>query len=342
MASCVSYNAVLRLQFYGREAVITNIVYASDDGFAPILGISMISLLETNRDCGEICIYILSDSISQQNCQKLESTALKYKREISFIDVSGIDVPDEIKSVRWSKSAFTRLYIDMLLGREIKKCLYLDCDTIVLKSLEGLYDTKLEGCILAAVGDCVSLGYRKNLGLASSDIYVNSGVLLIDTEKWSYNELLGFCEENIGVLRYPDQDVINGTYSKFIRQLSLENNCYTALFDFSYSDLIKFRKPSVYYSESDVNNALADPAIVHFTSSFLSLRPWVEGCQHPYADKWLEYKALSLWADEPLKKDGRSFKKKASLRIYKLLPSSMAVAVAGFLHSKVIPMLKRR
>ena len=54
-----------------------NIVYASDNNFAEILGISMISLFENNSDCSEIVVYILDDGINEDNKAKLLFVAEK-------------------------------------------------------------------------------------------------------------------------------------------------------------------------------------------------------------------------------------------------------------------------
>ena len=43
-----------------------NIVYASNDAYVPFLGISLFSLLENNRQLDKICVFVLSDSISER------------------------------------------------------------------------------------------------------------------------------------------------------------------------------------------------------------------------------------------------------------------------------------
>ena len=48
-----------------------NVLYASDDKFAGILGTSLVSLMENNRDSSEINVFILDDGISQGNKEKL-------------------------------------------------------------------------------------------------------------------------------------------------------------------------------------------------------------------------------------------------------------------------------
>lgn len=319
-----------------------NIVYASDNGFAEYLGISMLSLFESNKECEEITVYVLDDGISDDNRGYIESITKSYSRSVFFIDVRGIAVPPEVESERWSKSAFTRLYLRELLSGDIKKVLYLDCDIIINSSVEEFYNTELDNCYCAGVRDCVSRHYLRNLDIKDEGVYFNSGVLLINLERWNIDEFMSFFRSHKEILKYPDQDVINGVCCENVIIADLKYNCYTAMFDFSYKDLMIFRKPSVYYTEEEVRKAKEAPSIVHFTTSFLSLRPWIEGCQHEYADKWIEYKMKSPWADDPLKKDNRCAKKKLALKIYKAMPSFISVRIAGFLHSKLVPIMRRK
>lgn len=325
-----------------KEWANMNIVYASDNNFAEMLGISMISLFENNRGCSEIVVYILDDKINEDNKAKLLSVAEKYSREIYFLDISRIDVPESVQSARWSKSAFTRLFMRRILPKNITKVLYLDCDMIVMKPLEKMYETDIEKYTFAGTRDCISKSYLENIALDNGDIYCNSGVLLINLERWNESDFMHFFDRYNSVIKYPDQDIINGVYSKKMMKLDLKYNCYTALYDFSYKDLMTFRKPSMYYSEAEVNEAKAHPAIVHFTTSFLSLRPWVEGCRHPYVGEWLKYKAMSPWADVPLRRDDRSGKKKLAVKIYRALPNGLAVGIAGALHAWIVPMMRRK
>ena len=49
------------------DPAIAHIVYASDDGFAEILGVSLVSLFENSRDMREIRVYVLDSGISKYN-----------------------------------------------------------------------------------------------------------------------------------------------------------------------------------------------------------------------------------------------------------------------------------
>ena len=326
-----------------------NIVYASDNNFAEILGISMISLFENNKGCREIDVYILDDGINEDNKAKLNSIGEEFNRTIFFKripnlhELAGVEIHT---NSRWSLSAFSRLFLEKILPENVNKVLYLDCDILINHSLEDMYDTKLGEYYCGGVWDCISDGHKSNIGLLSSDNYINSGMMLISLDNWRKNNLcdyfIKFINSYGGDIPYVDQGVINGTISKHIKILDLRYNCYTAAYDFSYKDLLRYRKPSVYYSDVEVENAKKNPAIVHFTTSFLSLRPWVEGCKHPYVGEWLKYKAMSPWADVPLRKDNRSGKKKLAVNVYKALPNNVAVGIAGWLHAVVVPMIKFR
>ena len=91
-----------------------------------------------------------------------------------------------------------------------------------------------------------------------------------------------------------------------------------------------------------MNEAVEDPVIIHFTTSFLSLRPWIKESAHRYVGKFISFRNKSPWKDEPFWEDNRSFVKKAYLKFYRLMPLPFSVAFSGWLHSTAVPMLKRK
>ena len=326
-----------------------NIVYASDNNFAEILGISMISLFENNKDCEEIVVYILDDGIDEDNKSKLNAIAEQYGRILvlnripNLHELAGVEIHT---NARWSLSTFSRLFLEKILPEDVHKALYLDCDMLINDSLTEMYNTELGEYYCGGVRDCISDNHKANIELNPSDNYINAGMMLIDLDNWRKNSacksFVGFINKYGGNTPYVDQGVINGTISNKIKILDFRYNCYTAAFDFSYKELLKYRKPSEFYSETEVVEAVKNPAIVHFTTSFLSLRPWVEGCKHPYVGEWLRYKAMSPWADVPIRKDNRSGKKKLAVKIFNALPRGLAVGIAGILHARVVPMMRGR
>lgn len=44
-----------------------NVMYASDDNYAWLMGISMISFFENNRDIKEVNVFLFGDRLSKEN-----------------------------------------------------------------------------------------------------------------------------------------------------------------------------------------------------------------------------------------------------------------------------------
>ena len=65
-----------------------NIIYASNDNYAQYLGISMLSLMENNRDMEEIVIYVLDQGIGPENKNKLQKVIRQYDRKMVYIDIA--------------------------------------------------------------------------------------------------------------------------------------------------------------------------------------------------------------------------------------------------------------
>ena len=63
-----------------------NVMYTCDNNYVWLMGISMISLFESNRDIANLKVYLIGNEISQSNKDKLSDIANKYDREIEIID----------------------------------------------------------------------------------------------------------------------------------------------------------------------------------------------------------------------------------------------------------------
>ena len=284
-----------------------HVVYASDDKFAEILGVSLVSLYENNTEMDEIHIYVLDSGISDVNKKRLRSISEKYDREsISFIsarDISKI-LSMNVNTDRGSLSQYARLFVSRDLPETLERVLYLDCDIIINDSLYDLWNLDLMGKTIATLKDAFSKQYRKNIELQPNDIMFNSGVMLIDMKKWKEKniekKLLSFIKRHKGVIQQGDQGALNAVLSRDTYCFHPRFNSVTIFYDFTYEEMLAYRKPVDFYSKKEVKQAVEHPVIIHYTTSFTSARPWIEGSRHPYKGKWLYYKARSPWADDPL------------------------------------------
>lgn len=305
---------------------IAHIVYASDNKFAEILGISMVSLYENSRDMKDIIVYILESDISPENKQRLNDVAEKYHCAapiwIRAKDISK-ELSMEIATDRGSLSQYARLFISSDLPNNLERVLYLDCDIIINKSIKELWNIDLQGKTIGALMDAFSKYYRVNIDLEPNDIMFNSGVMLIDLKKWKEQhveeQLIKFISSKKGKIQQGDQGALNAVLSHDTYCFEPRFNSLTIFYDFSYEEMMIYRKPPRFYSEEQVRNAVKDPYIIHFTTSFLSKRPWMEGCKHRYVEEWLRYKGMSPWKNNKLWKDTRSEWKQKGQRLYRFI-----------------------
>lgn len=325
-----------------------NVLYASDNNYADIMGISIFSLLENNQDMDDIRIYIINDNISEDNCKKIENIFETYGRKMPiWKKVKGINeaLQMEVYEDRFSQVQFARLFLEEIIDEEDDRILYLDCDTIINDTLEELWSMPLEGKIGAVLADAFSPLYRKNIGLEKNDLMFNSGVMLIDMVKWREecvgHQLRAFIRAHKGIVQQGDQGVLNAVLSKKVCTFSPRYNFLTNYSAFSYKDMMVYRKPVNIYSKQEIESAKAEPCIIHYTSSFMVARPWENGMEHPYKKLWMDYKDKTPW-NEKIEKEKRMKKwKMVYVRLSEKMPYKVALICSGILQAYVRPVYGR-
>ncbi|MDO4787542.1 MAG: glycosyltransferase family 8 protein [Johnsonella sp.] len=280
-----------------------NIVYVSNEAYAGYLGVSLYSLYESNKEEENLEVYIISTGIGKNSRERLFSTAKIFKRKLHIIDFS--DIRERFKKSgdggKFDISAMGRLFAGELLPQKIKRLIYLDCDTIVLRPLKRLWKKDLRGNLLAAVLEpTVSEEMREDIGLGRNWKYFNSGVLLIDMERWRRegikDRILAYYENIRARSIFADQDAINGALAGRIAVLSPEYNFFSNYKYWKYEELLRI---SPYYriiSKQRYESARSHPVIIHFAGEE---RPWNKGCMNYYKRAYDKYKERSLWKGEP-------------------------------------------
>lgn len=332
----------------GFDKNIAHIVYASDDKFAEIMGVSIVSLLYNSKDMDEIVIYILDSGIREVNKEKIESIFRYYDRALPiWIPAKDIskELSMEVAADRGSLSQYARLFISSDLPENLSRVLYLDCDIVINQSIYELWNLDIHGKTIGALMDAFSKYYRDNINLRRNDIMFNSGVMLIDMKKWKAQKveerLLKFIAEKHGKIQQGDQGALNYVLSSDTYCFEPKFNAVTIFYDFTYKEMLIYRKPPKYYSEVQVKESVESPVIIHYTTSFLSKRPWMVGCNHRYVGKWLQFKLMSPWKDTELWEDNSPKWKQKALKIYKKLPSGLAVRIAGLMQAYGRPLINK-
>lgn len=321
-----------------------NIVYSSSDLYAPIAGVSLYSLLESNRDAGELNVYIIDNGISRENREKFRNMCREFGRNITFYPIMDIEklTGSAVDIGKWNISTFARLFEASLFPESVRKVIHVDCDTIVTGSLQPLWELDMGEKIVAGAMDCLSPGYRREIGLHEDATYLNAGVIVLNLEQIRKRGIEEKFKEHISrnaKLTYVDQAVLNACLSDEEKKVvPLAYNIYAVIYYVNYRNLLRLRRAKEYYTEEQVRHAIDNPVVVHFSACFIDgSRPWMENNVHPMLDAYLDYKRRSPWAEEPLWPDHRGKGKRIINKIIRHMPQWLMCSLVGVVHGVLVP-----
>lgn len=320
-----------------------NVFYFTSDLYVSVVATSIISLMENNKTAKSIHFYVIDDGIEGNKKDKLAALVKTYGRKITFIHAPD---PSELfdfpfKSRYQMGHSYVRMAVGTLLPTNVDRILCLDSDTLVLDDLSALWDLDLKDNIMAGVADCMNLkAYKKQFGLLGNEFYCNAGVFLIDLKKWREQnieeKIKRIIKEKNGNVFFFEQTLMNYACKGKIYKLSPQYNSYTLLYAFSYKNLLRWRKPTIFYTENEVEKAKENPMIVHFTRNFYMLsRPWIKKCDHPLTKTYVKYKKLTPWSQ--MDEDDRTDFQKRKYILWHCIPQSVLAVGAGFLYNHVRP-----
>lgn len=202
-----------------------DVVFAIDDNYAQpavVVGNSIRAGLR-QADGTTVRFHVLDSGLDAAS-RSLVADALGRVGEVEVYTVADrLLLPHKIK--HWTSAALGRLHVGSVLPQEVTRAIYLDVDTLVLGDLTELRDTDLEGRTLGA--SINEVGGERSWVLGETAVYsdfgarepgyFNSGVLLIDMDRWRAD---GVTEQATRIyqrygdqLRTHDQDVLNIIFS---------------------------------------------------------------------------------------------------------------------------------
>lgn len=186
-----------------------------------------------------------------KNCKVFEYSLSQYKTEISY-------------------TVFLRYFIEDFVVEN--RVLYLDCDIIVKKSLDSLFDLDMNGYPIAAIPDQGARVYF------SKNIF-NAGVLLVDTNFFKENKikdkLIALTEELHEEVDMADQSILNIAFEGNWLQLPWYFNFIPNHVDFIDG-----------YKESEVS-------IIHYLTH---RKPWDKFVKQLRRKDWWLYNGLD-WSE---------------------------------------------
>jgi lipopolysaccharide biosynthesis glycosyltransferase len=327
-----------------------NIFYCCSDFFSEVCAVSIVSLFENNQHFDAIHIFILGDHVSEKNKGKIQELAKRYHRDITFLPMPELSnfYDDKRFTTTSLGHSFGRLIIADVVPKNINRILSLDCDTMVFDRLDELWNSNLSKHPIAGVDDCMGrVAMVKTQNLKTDSIHCNAGMYIIDLDVWRheewthnfYNYINSIFTSGRSLGGY-EEEVITNVLGDRMLVLHPKFNLMTLEQVLSYNQCIAFRQPLNYYSKDEIDDALRTPVITHTTNLFyVRKRVFEQDSDHPMRKQYVNYRAMTAWADDPPMKVQYSLKHTLMKGIWHVFPKSIAIYIARFVRNDIRPRL---
>jgi len=203
-----------------------HVALAFDNNFwAPAYTV-MRSICFHTREHAQVEFHLCEYNISDKHRADLDQIAEEFGAKLHHYDVLQLDSFRHAEAMLPARGnllhsvIYARMLLDHFVPKTLKRIIYLDCDTMVACPIEELFDVDLAGHAVGAVFDAQSMKAKMGYDIKGkgdifkpTDDYFNSGVLVIDLEKFRKADIparmRGF--ETSGIINrlYYDQDMLN-------------------------------------------------------------------------------------------------------------------------------------
>ena len=281
------------------------VALATDEGYVAQSCIVLASYALSNplnrRDT-----FVFINNLSEGGIRMLRTTAAAFGLKLTLQEMDGSLIREFSRHTKSmiphvSEAAYGKILIPRSLPETYKRCLILDCDILVKGSLDRLFETDLQGRSLGAAIDAMEpTKNATRLGLSKKAFYFNSGVLLVDLQKWNLEKPLRRAFEIIAKnhrkMMLMEQDLLNLLFNGQLQQLDSTWNAMMVIVPRGYIRNWK--------------GAPGEQVILHFAGE---LKPWHEFYHPLMRSLYLSYAQLCPWIKIPSLGPAGAVQKKAAL-----------------------------
>ncbi len=258
-----------------------NIAISFDKNYLIPFYVLLTSILHSNPPAS-VTLHVIATGLAEEELQQVVAFVRQQGASICSYQVMDIDVtqfvlPDD---TYLSPAIYYRLFFPFLVSAEVSRLLYIDTDTLVVGNLQQAFELDLGTYPVGAVTD-TDMPTRSDLGIESVEDYFNSGVLLLDIQRWkeqriSEQALKVIQEQPERIKGYPDQDALN---------IVLHHNWYRLPTGYNLMRLyVPNEVPKRRFKEF-----LRGQYIIHYNGK----KPWYSNCEHRLRHVFQEYQRLS-------------------------------------------------
>ena len=218
-----------------------------------------------------IRFYLINSDFPNEWFKELNKRLERYDSEIINCRVTSEQISRYKTDI--SYTVFLRYFISDFVKED--KALYLDCDLVVTKNLDNLFETDLQDYPLAAVRD---YGGRVYYGREM----FNAGVLLINNRLWKQENmsqrLIDLTNEWHDKVDQADQSILNMLFENRWIEMGFDNNH------------VVIHKQ---FTDYELPAGQDYPGIIHYLSH---RKPWFDLAAQTYRDVWWYYHSLE-WTE---------------------------------------------
>ena len=292
---------------------IMHIALNIDDRYVQHCSVLMASVCRNNVG-RSVCFHILYLRLRKESEETLRRLAAKFGNSVSFYEVAEASLSGLPTTEKWSHSIYLRLFIPTLVGCDIHRVLYLDCDMVVRGSLDELWNIDLTDMAAAVVEDLHHFNSPmiERLGYDPYESYFNSGMLLMNLDYFRkhdvVNRLFAYMKANLEALIHPDQDALNAV---------LHGQCVFVhcRWNFHYRFQVSYLCPCLFLQPDLEGKAMRFPVILHFSE----FKPWNMNCDSPYKGEYFKYLADTEFRGYKVPMDWAYFLKSKLRWLYKII-----------------------
>ena len=268
-----------------------HIACCSNEKLAPMFGVVMTSV-GVNVKSDDVMMYLLHNGLKDKTIKRLHKIADRFHVELKLLEIDQNilkDCPVNNKIHYADVMMYARLLLPSMLT-DLDKVIYLDCDLVVNKDLNDLWDTDVNDVAVAMAPDYNYNNAKtlRRLGIQGC-YYLNSGVIVMNLDYWRkhdiQNKVLTYIVDNRDKIIYPDQDALNVILKDARMELPIIYNVAPYLF---YKNIENI--PGDRYAE--IKEARESPVIFHYMGP---TKPWSLGNYIPGNELFLKYQELSGW-----------------------------------------------
>lgn len=287
--------------------VCYSIVFSFDNKYCKYFAATLQSIIQNSANNEKYDIVVFNSDITENNKQLLLDM-IPPNFNLRFFDISNFIVKNfptiKLKTMKnWTVEMYNRIFIPLLMPY-YEKVLYLDTDMVINSSLKELFDTDFETNQIIAVKDVTAQvlhlsKYKERceqikncLKLKNETKYFNSGMIVFNIPSINKNEYIRAINKAFKTekLLYPDQDILNIIFEDKTKLISSQWNFCPGIFIWNkdFTDYIN----AEYLA--DINNALKNPFIIHYTSP---QKPWNSALESYYQLFWKYARQTAFYED---------------------------------------------